>query len=159
MRDDRGVPPDEIAISYWVDRIPPEDMPMLAARMLADGHDTPALRQVAGLTRRDDPRDIRDEFQHALAELGVWIPDRDAAELAAGISLARGLVSGELPIAECADRVCDIWEFDEVTCAGLPDDLADLVLMCWLLGDEYYVLKGGDGRLLAAARALASRVR
>jgi hypothetical protein len=35
----------------------------------------------------------------------------------------------------------------------------ELVLMCWLHGGEEYDLNGGDERLLAAARALASRSR
>jgi hypothetical protein len=45
MRHDRWVQPDEVALGYWLDPILPEDMPMLAARMLAAGHDTPALRR------------------------------------------------------------------------------------------------------------------
>jgi hypothetical protein len=51
MRHDRGVQPDQVAVGYWLDPIPPEDMPVLAARMLAEGHDTPALRRAAGLAR------------------------------------------------------------------------------------------------------------
>lgn len=87
---------------------------MLAARMLAEGHDTPGLRRATGLARDDDPRDVREEFGRALAELGVWIPDRGAAELAAGICLVRGLLSGGLSVAECSGQACRIWEFDEV---------------------------------------------
>lgn len=87
------------------------------------------------------------------------IPDRDAAELAAGISLARELLSGGLPIAECAGRACGIWDFDDVIHPGLPGDLMEMVLMCWLHGSEEYDANGGDERLLAAAHALASRNR
>jgi len=47
---------------------------MLAAQMLAEGHDAPALRRAAGYSRRDDPRDIRQEFGQALEELGAWLP-------------------------------------------------------------------------------------
>src|SRR5215469_3681254 len=138
MRHDRWVQPDEVALGYWLDPILPEDMPMLAARMLAAGHDTPALRRAAGFARDDDPRDIREEFQRALVELGAWMADRAAAELVAGISLARELLSGGLPIAECARRACGIWEFDEVIYPVLPGDLEELVLMCWLYGGEEY---------------------
>ena len=77
---------------------------MLAARMLAEGHDTPALRRAAGLGRRDDPRGIRQEFGQALEELGEWLPDHGAAELAAGISLARALLNGALTIADLTAR-------------------------------------------------------
>ena len=89
----------------------------------------------------------------------MWLPGRDAAELAAGISLACELLSGAMPIAGCVSRACGIWDFDDVLYPGLPADLMELVLMCWLHGGEEYDLNGGDERLLAAARALASRSR
>lgn len=66
---------------------------MVAAQLLAEGHDSPALRQAAGYSRSDDPRDIREEFGHALEELGAWLPSRDAAELAAGSCPARALAA------------------------------------------------------------------
>ena len=132
---------------------------MLAARMLAEGHDAPALRRAAGCSRHDDPRDIRQEFGQALEELGACLPDRGAAELAAGICLARALLSGALTIAECSRRALGTWDFDAVIYPGLPVELKDLVLMCHLLGTEHYAPSGGDERLLAAARALADRSR
>jgi len=153
------VRPREAAIRFWFDPIPPEEMPMLAAQMLAEGHDAPALRRAAGYSRRDDPRDIRQEFGQALEELGAWLPDRGAAELAAGISLACALLSGALTVAECSRRALGTWDFDDVIYPGLPGDLKDLVLMCHLLGTEHYAPNGGDERLLAAARALAARSR
>jgi len=99
------VQPREAGIRFWLDPVPPEEMPMLAARMLAEGHDTPALRRAAGCSRRDDPRDMRQAFGPAPEELGVWLPDRGAAGLAAGTSLARALASGALTIAGCSSRV------------------------------------------------------
>jgi hypothetical protein len=44
---------DQIAVRFWLDPIVPEDMPLLAARMLAEGHDSAALRRAAGFTRKD----------------------------------------------------------------------------------------------------------
>jgi hypothetical protein len=38
----RVVMPTQVAVDFWLGPIPPEDMPMIAAQMLADGHDTPA---------------------------------------------------------------------------------------------------------------------
>jgi hypothetical protein len=110
---------------------------------------------VAGCAVSDDPRHIRGAFQQALVELGAWIPDRAAAEAIAGRSLARGLVAGRLRIAECADRVRQIWDFDDVLYPALPADLEELVVMSWLQGGEEYEPNGRDQRLLAAARALA----
>lgn len=99
---------------------------MLAAQMLAEGHDAPALRRAAGYSRRDDPRDIRQEFGQALEELGAWLPDRGAAELAAGMCLAHALLSGALTVAECSRRALGTWDFDDVIYPGLPGDLKDL---------------------------------
>jgi hypothetical protein len=45
-----------------------------------------------------------------------------------------------------------IWDFDDAIYPGLPGDLKDLVLMCFLHGTEHYAPGGGDERLLAAAR-------
>lgn len=123
---------------------------MLAAWMLAEGHDVPALRRAARHSRRDDPHDIRQEFGQALEELGAWLPDRGAAELAAGICLARALLSGAVTVAECSRRALGTWDFDDVIYPGLPGNLKDLVLMCHPLGTEHYAHNGGDERLQPA---------
>jgi hypothetical protein len=100
--------PNQVAVGYWLDPIPPEDMPMLAARMLA--------------------------------ELGVWLPGRDADRRVREPGIRHlGLRRRPVP--------------------GAARGLMELVLMCWLHGGEEYDLNGGDERLLAAARALASRSR
>ena len=118
MRHDWAVLPGEVAVDFWLRPSLAEDMPGLAAQLLAEGHDTPALRLVARCAVSDDPHHIRDAFQQALNELGAWIPDRAAAGAIAGTSLARDLVAGRLPIAECADRVRRIWDFDDVVYPG-----------------------------------------
>jgi hypothetical protein len=92
VRQHRDVRPDQIALDYWLGPIQPEQMPVLAARLLAEGHDSSALRDAAALAPGDDPGTIRDLLRQALAELGVWIPDRAAAEQAAAVSLARALL-------------------------------------------------------------------
>jgi hypothetical protein len=156
MRQDRVVLPDQVAIDYWLGPIRPEDMPMIAARLLAVGHDTPALRLAAGFGVRDDPRDIRAAFQQALTELGVWLPDPHAAQALAGAQVASDLLAGRLPVEDAVRRLREIWDFDDVIYRVLPADLEDLVLMSWLHGGQEYELNGGDQRLLAAARGAAS---
>ncbi len=49
--------------------IPDGDLPMLAAHWLVDGHDSPLLRELAALTRRD-ATEARRLFGAVLAELG-----------------------------------------------------------------------------------------
>jgi hypothetical protein len=148
---------DQIGVDYWLRPIPPEDMPMLAASLLADGHDSPALRQTAGFPATDDPRDIRSAFCAALGELGAWLPDMAAAQIRVGVAAAKDLVAGRVSIQECARRVCDVWEFDDVIYHALPDDIDELVAMCWVFPGDEYDANGGDDRLLSAARTVASR--
>lgn len=112
--------PSQIAVDYWLCPIPPENMPMLAAQLLAAGHDSPALRQAAALTSGDHPATVRSTFEQALVELGVRIPDRVAAEQAAAASLARALLDGRLSATDCARQVRRMWDLDEVIYAVLP---------------------------------------
>lgn len=156
VRQHRGVRPHQIALDYWLGPIQAEDMPVLAAQLLAEGHDSPALREAATLGPGDDAETIRGLFQQALAQLGVWIPDRAAAEHAAAVSLARALLDSELSTAECARQVRRIWDFDDVIYPVLPPSTEELVFMCWLHGDDEYDANGGDQRLLTAARMLAA---
>jgi hypothetical protein len=147
----------QIGVDYWHRRIPPEDMPMLAARLLAEGHDSPALREAAGLSARNDPRDIRSAFCAALGELGAWLPDMAAAQVRVGVAAARDLVAGRISIEECARRVCNVWEFDDAIHHALPNDIDELVAMCWVFPGDDYDANGGNDRLLSAARTVASR--
>jgi hypothetical protein len=148
---------DQIATDYWLRPLPPEDMPALAARLLADGHDTPAVRDAAAMTARDDPRDVRDAFRAALEDLGRWVPDFPTAQLHACSRAARELLAGRASIEQCARRIRAVCDFDEVIYRALPADLDELVLMSWLLPGAEYDATGGDDRLLRAARAVAAR--
>ncbi len=148
---------NEIAVDFWLRPIHPEDMPSLATRMLLDGYDAPSLREVAGLTAKDDPRAIHDTFRQALVELGAWLPDYATAQVHAGVLASRDLLAGRISIDECASRVRAVCEFDEVIYNALPSDIDELAAMSWvLLGDEYD-RDGGDERLLRAARVVAAR--
>jgi hypothetical protein len=66
VRQHRGVRPDQIAVDYWLAPIRPEDMPVLAAQLLTEGHDSPAIRHAAALAACDDPATIRSVFEQAL---------------------------------------------------------------------------------------------
>ncbi|MEU1541415.1 hypothetical protein ABZ461_25535 [Actinacidiphila glaucinigra] len=47
---------------------PLDELSMMAAHALADGDDSPALRELAGLSRHDDPAEIRELYDRALSE-------------------------------------------------------------------------------------------
>ncbi|MFJ3720587.1 hypothetical protein [Streptomyces sp. NPDC090057] len=93
------------AWQYVAEVLPPEELPMLAARALVDGRDSPALRELAGLTRGSDESEIRELYVQALHELGIPHPDEETAGRYFLVSLAFGLVRGELSPKEVADRL------------------------------------------------------
>ncbi|MFJ3883448.1 hypothetical protein ACIPW5_39115 [Streptomyces sp. NPDC090077] len=92
----------EAAWLYQADQVCPEDLPMTAALALAVGMDTPALCELAGLSRHADPRDIRDTFEQALEELGMILPSRHLARRFALRRLAARFTAGEVDLAELA---------------------------------------------------------
>ncbi|MEU6273308.1 hypothetical protein ABZ871_13015 [Streptomyces populi] len=78
---------------------------MLAAHALADGRDSPALRELAGLPRGGDGAEIRALYVQALEELGVPLPDEGTAGRCLLVSLAFGLERGELTPEGVAGRL------------------------------------------------------
>ncbi len=102
-----------------VDQQRPEELPGLAARALAEGLDSPALRELAGLSR-NDPRQARDLFAVAMEQLGVEAPASrwDAARL-----WASEIVDGTLAPYEGARLIWwHCWEE-----LGRPDELTPFV--------------------------------
>ncbi|MGW7198907.1 hypothetical protein [Streptomyces chryseus] len=91
------------AWQYVAGVLPPEKLPMLAAHALVDGHDSPSLRELAGLPRRSDAAEIRELYVHALKELGVPLPDEETAGRRLLVNLALGLTGGALSPTEVAD--------------------------------------------------------
>ncbi|MFI1855555.1 hypothetical protein [Streptomyces sp. NPDC020480] len=101
----------EVACRYQADEIRPEDLPMIAAEVLAAGLDTPTLCELAGLPCNADARDIRDAFEQALPEAGVELPDPGLARRHALRRLAARLINGEIaPV----DLATDDWWDTEV---------------------------------------------
>ncbi|MET7984693.1 hypothetical protein [Streptomyces sp. NPDC005281] len=78
---------------------------MLAAHVLVDGLDSPALRELAGLPRRSDETEIRELYVQTLHELGIPLPDEETAGRCLLVSLAFGLAKGELSAKDVADRI------------------------------------------------------
>ncbi|MFC9248066.1 hypothetical protein ACFT7S_29800 [Streptomyces sp. NPDC057136] len=93
------------AWQYVAEVLRSEDLPMLAAHALVGGHDSPALRELAGLPRRSDATEVRELYVQALGELGVPLPDEETAGRRLLVSLAFGLVQGGLSPKEVADRL------------------------------------------------------
>ncbi|MEU8543930.1 hypothetical protein AB0C52_28725 [Streptomyces sp. NPDC048717] len=94
----------EAACRHQAEGIPAEDLPMIAAEALAAGADTPALRELAGLPRRADPRDIRDVFEQALREAGIGLPEPGLARRHALRRAAARLVAGAIEPVDLATQ-------------------------------------------------------
>ncbi|MGW1511345.1 hypothetical protein [Streptomyces sp. NPDC002394] len=91
------------AWQYVAEVLRPEDLPMIAAHALVDGHDSPALRELAGMPRRSDATEVRELYVQALSELDVPLPDEETAGRRLLVSLALSLVHGVLSPKEVGD--------------------------------------------------------
>ncbi|MCB0980931.1 MAG: hypothetical protein KDB17_09800 [Ilumatobacter sp.] len=77
---DRDVPSPRL-VAAWLTLdvlVDPAQVPMWAAYWIADGRDTPALRELAGLDGRD-PFAVRELTARTLDELHVVVDDRETA--------------------------------------------------------------------------------
>ncbi|KQX16804.1 hypothetical protein ASC82_00670 [Streptomyces sp. Root431] len=62
---------------------------MLAAYALVNGHDSPALSELAGRPRQSDATEVRELYVQALSELDVPLPDEETAGRRLLVSLSR----------------------------------------------------------------------
>ncbi|MCX5008304.1 hypothetical protein OHB05_37675 [Streptomyces sp. NBC_00638] len=139
------------AWQYVAEVLHSEELPMLAAHALVDGHDSPALRELAGLPRRSDASEVRELYVQALHELDVPLPDDETAGRYLLVSLAFGLAEGELGPREVTDRL-------GMTVTALTEEEARFLSVAadyseWL-GPEH--LPGWERDLRTAAHSLAA---
>ncbi|MFD8593472.1 hypothetical protein ACFV1L_00540 [Kitasatospora sp. NPDC059646] len=85
----------------------PEQLPMTAAESLASGHDSPALRELAGWSGREPAAELDGLWHRALDELGAGRPDQEAAERWALRDVAARLDAGALGSAREALAAVD----------------------------------------------------
>ncbi|MFE8015135.1 hypothetical protein ACFU3O_20645 [Streptomyces antibioticus] len=97
--------PATLAWKHAASLIRVEDLPMVAAHLLAAGHDSPSLRDLAGRSRHEHPADIRELFGHTMEELGIQIPEYETAERCLLHHMATQLSAGVLSPKEAAARV------------------------------------------------------
>jgi hypothetical protein len=139
------------AWQYVAKVLPPEELPMLAAHALVDGRDSPSLRELAGLPRRSDECEIRELYVQALHELGIPLPDEETAGRYLLVSLAFGLVKGELSPKDAADRLSMTVAArtrEETRFLSVAADYSE-----WISPDE---LSGWENDLKTAAHSLTT---
>jgi hypothetical protein len=112
---------------WWFGWINPRDLPKIAAEALAQGYDTSALRQLAGLdaNSRLDPGQL---FRTALQELGRPSLSRVEAGKAIARHFASEIVNGKIsPFKGCNEiykvqRHCEELEGDLLPFAGYSSE-------------------------------------
>ncbi|WSB49182.1 hypothetical protein OHA00_18480 [Streptomyces cellulosae] len=139
------------AWQYVAEVLPPEELPMLAAHALVDGLDSPALRELAGLQRSSDETEIRELYVQTLHELGVPLPDEEAAGRWLLVSLAVGLAKAELSPKDVVDRL------SMMVAARTPEETQFLSIAAdyseWMGADELLEWENG---LRTAAHSLTA---
>ncbi|MGW5130405.1 hypothetical protein [Streptomyces sp. NPDC004135] len=145
---------DRLLGSAWrfvAEVLPPGELPMLAAHALVEGRDSPALRELAGLSRRGDEAEIRELYVLALGELGIALPDEDTAGRCLLVSLAFGLVHGELSpgdVGHGLSMTVAARTREETRFLAVAADFSE-----WLGSEE---LPGWETELRSAAQALVA---
>jgi hypothetical protein len=144
-----GDVPSPTLVAAWLalDVLPAERIPRWAAFWLVDGHDGPALVELAGL-HGDEPREVRDLLPSALAECRVSVPAADAAAaMEAFTHLAQLCVDGKAGERWIVDKVAEI-----LSRSGYANEVIALPLgQLYDLDDEW---GAGRGRTDAELRAV-----
>jgi hypothetical protein len=94
-----------VAWKYVAGVVFPEDLPMVAAHLLAAGYDSPSLCDLAGRTRREDTAEIDQLFLSTMGELGIRVPDGETAERCLLHHMATQVCAGAVSPREAAARV------------------------------------------------------
>ncbi|MEV6561700.1 hypothetical protein AB0M22_38685 [Nocardia sp. NPDC051756] len=106
---DRDHAPDVHLLAAWfVLGSLPDELPWWAAQWLVEGHDGPALRELAGLNERD-PRAVGDLLPEAMAEMGIALPANDIdATNVLFCDLAWRCLSGQLDERQVGQKVTEV---------------------------------------------------
>lgn len=139
--------PDIVAVWLVLGLVASERVPWWAAQWLADGHDGPVLRELAGLNGRD-PLDVNDLLPAAMNEKGIDLPTTTTAAASEELRHAAELhLFGQASARWVAQHVERI-----VSRASYADEVLDLPLgRLYSVEDEW---DGGWGRTVEELKAL-----
>ncbi|MFK0194517.1 hypothetical protein [Kitasatospora sp. NPDC090308] len=85
-----------LAWQHSVGLVFPENLPRAAAELMAEGQDSPALRDLAGRSGNEDTAELQGLLQEAMGELCVPVPDGETAERCLLHHLAARLTAGDI---------------------------------------------------------------
>ncbi|MFJ1753978.1 hypothetical protein [Kitasatospora sp. NPDC088134] len=69
-----------VALRYVAEQIPVAELPMVAAELLVFGHDSPALRDLAGRGRGESAAELEELLREVFVEAGTELPGAERAE-------------------------------------------------------------------------------
>lgn len=145
----------ELAWQYAADAAHVEDLPMRAAEALARGVDSPVLRELAGLGRRSDPREIRGLYVEAMTELRIKMPSAEEAFQREVLRVARDLVEGRLTPRQAASA-CPSWGQTSWGKGAFGDFVAQSSYFDDLIDEAYIPEPTLEAMLLDSARELVA---
>ncbi|MEU4715514.1 hypothetical protein AB0F73_17900 [Micromonospora purpureochromogenes] len=121
----------DVAVRVLAGDLASEERPMIAAQALAEGLDSPSLRELAGLSR-GEYREARELLDQVVDELGLpELPDDDQAVWEVVVSYARRLVSGAIAPVEGAHAIAAY-----AGSLGFPEPLATFAFLADLWEDN-----------------------
>jgi hypothetical protein len=95
----------ELTLTFWVlRRLPSEELPRVAAEWLAEGLDSPSLRELAGVSS-PQMSDVGPLFESALSELHFSPPKKEEALRFLARHFARQIVDGVISPYEGARKI------------------------------------------------------
>ncbi|WP_446220111.1 hypothetical protein [Micromonospora sp. IBHARD004] len=121
----------DIGVCVLAGDLASEELPMIAAQALAEGLDSPSLRELAGLSR-GEYREARELLDQVVDELGLHqLPDEDQAVWEAASSCARRMVSGAISPVDGAHALAAY-----AGSLGFPEPLATFAFLADLWEDN-----------------------
>jgi hypothetical protein len=122
-----------VMVQVMTGELASEELPMIAADALVEGQDTPALRQLAGLSR-SDYREARELLGQVLDELRLSAPqNKEQAHWELTRWYAERIVSGAMEPTAGAHAIA--WHAGALM---FPDALATLAILADLWEDGAY---------------------
>jgi hypothetical protein len=100
---------DLLTAHYVLGMVASDDLPRIAADLLAAGVDCPSFACLAGGDRLDHPAELRELFEAGLAECALHLPTRVEAATRRKLHLVREIAAGRLDPVDGAAQVVDLY--------------------------------------------------
>jgi hypothetical protein len=146
--------PATVFAEWTLGRIPGEKLSLIASALLADGFDTPNLRDLAEAHSVEVDEKGPALLAAAMGELGIAQPTCEEAAMIASRRVAKRLVRGELSVRDACADIASL----SLGCDNCTESLTDFFFLLdeWELAasGEYCSLAQAETRIREAAARL-----